>query len=181
MLITLTVYDLEADPENTWDPMKPGAKERVFLLGMVDLVPETHHNLTTVFEALEFPLPFPNVKFSCDLKLLNLVLGIHGSGNAMSMHSCPYCFGHRFQERDVNGDPIKFGDTGRWREGPWRTAKNCQEWYDKWMTETQEKTGQMKNYISCRYPPMDIFGPEYEDVPYLQLFPPGPLHVGLLG
>ena len=169
---------MDADPNDNWDPVKPGAKERVFLLGMVDLIPESHHNLSTILEALNFPLPLPNVQFSADLKLLIISLGIHGT---KAMHNCPYCFGFRFQKRDQNGEPIKFGNAGRWREGPWRTLNNCQEWYERWMAETGEDEDKLPNYMSMKYPALDLFGPESGDVPLLVLCPPGPLHVGILG
>ena len=169
---------MDADPNDNWDPVKPGAKERVFLLGVVDLIPETHHNLSTILEALNFPLPLPNVQFSADLKLLIISLGIHGT---KAMHSCPYCFGYRFQKRDQNGEPIKYGNAGRWREGAWRTANNCQEWYERWMAETGEDEDKLSKFMSCKYPALDIFGPENGDVPFLVLCPPGPLHVGILG
>ena len=169
---------MDADPNDNCDPVKPGAKERVFLLGVVDLIPETHHNLSTILEALNFPLPLPNVQFSADLKLLIISLGIHGT---KAMHNCPYCFGYRFQKRDQNGEPIKYGNAGRWREGAWRTANNCQEWYERWMAETGEDEDKLPNYMSMKYPALDLFGPESGDVPLLVLCPPGPLHVGILG
>ena len=179
LIITLTVFNLDAAPNENWDTIKPGAKECVFLLGMVDLVPENHHNLSTMLEALGLPLPLPNVKFSADLKLLIIALGLQ---HTSSTYNCPYCFGHRFQERDEEGNPIVWGQqNGRWREGPWRTANNCQYWYERWMAETGEKKERLSDYMSCKHPPLDIFGEDHGDTPFLVLFPPGPLHVGILG
>ena len=57
-------------------------------LSMVDNVPETYENLVLIFEALQFPLDFGDVKIVADLKLLHLLLGLHG---CKSIHACPYC------------------------------------------------------------------------------------------
>ena len=81
----MTVFNLDADPNENWDKIKPGAKECVFLLGMVDLVPENHHNLSTMLEALGFPLPLPNIKFSADLKLLIIALGLQHTSSTTTV------------------------------------------------------------------------------------------------
>ena len=47
--------------------------------GMVEDIPETTKNLVIMFEKLGFPLIHPNMKFVSDIKLLEIVLGIHGA------------------------------------------------------------------------------------------------------
>lgn len=46
---------------------------------MVEDIPETTKNLCIMFEKLGFPLIHPNMKFVSDIKLLEIVLGIHGA------------------------------------------------------------------------------------------------------
>ena len=46
---------------------------------MVEDIPETTKNLVVMFEKLGFPLIHPNMKFVSDIKLLEIVLGLHGA------------------------------------------------------------------------------------------------------
>ena len=143
LLVTCSIYD--ADKDGKILGYQPGSDRRIFLLAMVDDVCETTSNIGLILEKLGFPLPNPDVEFVSDIKLLLLVLGLHGSS---AMHSCPYCHGFRARwEVDPKtgvGKWVKIGSGGRWIPGELRTSRTIQEHYEKWMAETGGKANLLK-------------------------------------
>ena len=113
-----------------------------FAFFQVDDITESTNNLNIIFERLGFPLPPTNeLKFVSDLKLLLMVLGIHGS---TCTHSCPFCMGHRARWDSRRKKWVKTGGAGRWFPGEPRTMRNILEWYEKWMSETGGDESKLK-------------------------------------
>ena len=159
LIVTMSIFD--ADSNGKVHGLKPGSNQRIFLLAMVmkmflfrflftscikvDDIPESTVNLDLIFERLGFPLPpSEDLKFVSDIKLLLLCLGIHGS---TSMHSCPFCEGHRARwGKDKDGVErwIKQGGAGRWIPGEPRTLRRIQEHYERWMQETSGDAKKLK-------------------------------------
>ena len=132
LLVTCSIYD--ADKDGKILGYQPGSDRRIFLLAMVDDVCETTSNLGLILEKLGFPLPNPDIEFVSDIKLLLLVLGLHGSS---AMHSCPYCHGYRARWDAKEKVWKKIGTGGRWIAGELRTCRTIQDWYERWMAETE--------------------------------------------
>ena len=153
----------------------PGSKQRIFVLGIADDVDESWENLQLIFETLGFPnSDLSGIKFVSDCKLLSIMLGIQGCS---STHPCPY--GECFMELDGE----KRGTCSRWTEwkrGTVRTLANLQSNYEAWCAETGEDKKRLPDYKSCQYPPIDLYGWEYQDEKILVLYTPMPLHL-LLG
>ena len=139
LIVTMSIFD--ADSNGKVHGLKPGSNQRIFLLAMVmkmflfrflftscikvDDIPESTVNLDLIFERLGFPLPpSEDLKFVSDIKLLLLCLGIHGS---TSMHSCPFCEGHRARWGQGQGRGREVDQAGRGGPlDPWR-AQDTQE------------------------------------------------------
>ena len=80
-------------------------------------------------------------------------------------------------------DGEKRGTCSRWTEwerGTVRTLANLQSNYEAWCAETGEDKKRLPDYKSCQYPPIDLYGWEYQDEKILVLYTPMPLHL-LLG
>ena len=77
----------------------------------------------------------------------------------------------------------KNGNFGRWLTGMLRTLKRCRRWHQLWMSDEPGGGGgnlaTLKDFMSCRYPPMDIFPEEDGDEFVLIKHPPCPLHLKL--
>ena len=63
----------------------------------------------------------------CDLKLCNMLLGIQ---SCTSLHSCPYCEGHKVNEKGENTN-----GRGKWCIGVMRTESNIWNNYSNYYTE----------------------------------------------
>ena len=140
VIVTMAIFD--ADSNGKVHGLRPGSNQRIFLLAMVnysfpikplplvphfqvDDIPESTNNLNLIFERLGFPLPpSEDLKFVADLKLLLMVLGLHGTS---STHSCPFCMGHRARWDAKKQKWVKTGGAGRWIQGDPRTLRNIQE------------------------------------------------------
>ena len=61
LLVTCSFYD-EEDPNAKCNGKLPSAPQSSFLLASADLVPETHLNISKIFEKLGFPLDLPNLR-----------------------------------------------------------------------------------------------------------------------
>ena len=142
---------------------------------MVEGVEETWENLQLIFETLGFPsTELCGIKFVSDCKLLAIMLGIQGCS---ATHPCPY------GECHMELDGQKRGTCGRWtvwRRGPMRTLASIQSHYEAWCSETGEDKKRLPDYKSCQYPPVDLYGWEYQNEKILILYTPMPLHM-LLG
>ena len=81
------------------------------------------------------------MKFVSDLKLLLMVLGLHGTS---CTHNCPFCMAHRARWDARRKRWFKTGGAGRWMSGEPRTQRNILEWYENWMTETGGNESKLK-------------------------------------
>ena len=117
LIVTASIYD-ENDMMSDVNGVKPSSPQAALLLAMVDMVPESHANLTTIFQKLGFPWDFaPNIRFVCDLKLSNYMMGLFG---CQSIYSCIYGTCSKVK----NGVPTGKWD-GRWEKGAPRTLNSC--------------------------------------------------------
>ena len=82
----------------------------------------------------------------CDLKVVDILLGIQSSS---STHSCPYCHSHKV---DINGQATN--KRGIWVKGPPQTLNSLLESCMKWVTETGENRKLLKSYFNVEYPPI---------------------------
>ena len=89
-----------------------------------------------------FPLPdSEDTKFVADLKLLLMVLGLHGTS---ATHSCPFCMASRARWDAKKQKWVKTGGAGRWLMGEPRTLSNILQWYEAWMRETGGDESRLK-------------------------------------
>ena len=89
------------------------------------------------------------------------------------MHPCPYGFCYRI----FNGR--KNGNRGRYLKLENKCVENIMEWHNAWMTQTDGNKARLKDFMSCEYPPLDLFGPGDDKTPILLRNPPPPLHLYL--
>ena len=127
-----------------FDPDDLGAKDelysgvnKVIVLGLVKGVSENHHNMDILFKKTD--LNSLKCYLACDLKLLNIILGLSAHGG---MHSCLYCEG-KLNER-----------------GELRTFGSLRENYCSYK-DTGAKENNMKDYKNVINPvllnePIDI-------------------------
>ena len=74
------------------------------------------------------------------------------------------------------------GNVGRWLTAVLRTLNMCRYWHERWM-DPDDGGGvlsKLPDYMSCRFPPMDIFPEEDGDEYILTKHPPMPLHLKLV-
>ena len=138
--------------------------KRSIILAAVFKVPETYHNLGVLFKLTS--LNEIKYKLSQDLKLTSIVIGIT---NHSSKYPCPY------------GECFKNERTGQWVRGQDRTLKNLTENQQKWynsMAYKRRDRSKLKNYKNVEYKPLIEAD---EDTPIIELVPPPPLHLLLLG
>ena len=90
-----------------------GGKKRVLMLAKVDGIPENHHNVKIIVESLDLPSLSKDFQIVCDLKMINIFLGIQ---SCSSMHGCPYCEGHNVDEKGH-----KTNKRGKWVKKEKRT------------------------------------------------------------
>ena len=68
----------------------PGTKDAIFLFAKVPDILENRENVMKLLDLLNFPLQLDgvNIKMVADIKLLNVLIGIHGTG---CRYNCPFC------------------------------------------------------------------------------------------
>ena len=130
------------------------SSKRSIILAAVSKVPETYHNMGVLFKLTS--LNEIQYQLSQDLKLTSIVIGIT---NYSSKYPCPY------------GECFKDEKTGQWVKGQDRTIRNLtdnqQKWYQSMAYKRRDRST-LKNYNN-------------EDTPIIQIIPPLPLHLLLLG
>ena len=154
-----------------WSCLKPDegkhkfmSAKRSIILAAVCEVPESYHNMGVLFKLTS--LNEVEYKLSQDLKLSSIVIGIT---NHSSKYPCPY------------GECFKDELTGQWVKGQDRTIKNLTENQKKWYQSVAYKKGdrtKLKFFKNVEHKPLIEAN---EDTPIIQLIPPPPLHLLLLG
>ena len=144
---------------------------KMFLLAVVRKVPESHHNLAIIFEAIGLDnIPF---KLTGDFAFVMPLLGcVKGCG---SCNPCPLCDIRRTKEGGVKA---------RWLEGDdvnLRTLGSLYSNYGGWVLdgEKESASGTSKWKSVCATPLISMTeGRRYEDF-LMNLLVPGPLHLYL--
>ena len=111
----------------------------VVIIARVDSIPENHHNLRVLLNALNLPSLSKIPRIVCDLKVMNILLGIQ---SCSCMHPCPYCFGFK-----VNKFGEKTNQKGRFNVGKPQTINTLREHFNLWVKETNSDRNQIKNIL----------------------------------
>ena len=127
---------------------KSSSTHRVIIGARVDNVPECYYNLKVLLDSLNLHDLSKNYRLVCDLKVMNMLLGIQ---SCSSMHPCPYCNGYKFDKMGK-----KTNQKGLWLKGEPRTMKSLLEDYQKWALETNSNRKMLKEYFNVEYPPIYI-------------------------
>ena len=164
---------------------RPLAKYSQFVAKTCKLIPnkitclliidyQTH--LEIVLKKLELPKLEKDFALVCDVKLIDILVGLQGCS---AMYPCPYCLGCKVDEK---GKPTN--QRGTWQKGPPRTFRNLKEEFEKSMTK--HKNGKMpsrntlKKYHNVKHLPIQVRDDQL-DIPISKLYPPPQLHCGILG
>jgi hypothetical protein len=121
---------------NSCGYFKETGTRKIFLLAVVPNIPESYEVCSDVFASLpKMPQQF---KFSADLKVINLVLGL---GSHASMYPCPFCY-------------FKKGSTGSFKN---RTLEDICTLNEQWQTIGKGAASDLKSYMNCVHKPISIF------------------------
>ena len=111
---------------------------------------------------------------------MHYFLGLNGP---QSLYSCIYGFCYKtndFGPIEDGKERKPVGRGGRWLTREARTTRKCQKYYEEWMAKTGGDEKKLKDYYGCKYPALEIYGEDRQDVDWLIDFPPMCLHL-LLG
>ena len=134
------------------------------VLLMCDGAIENYHNVKKLFRLLDLPNVGEPFKFTTDIKMIRIMLGLSG-GNPT--YGCPYCLAKRIDS------------TGEWTDAENRTLGDCKESHRQFLAAGGKKKD-VNQYYNCVRAPIDIFTEE-DDTWTLALYPPPVLHIVLLG
>ena len=118
------------------------------MLAKADGVPETYHNVKILLDSLDLPSLSQEFQIVCDLKMINLILGIQ---SCTAMFGCPFCEGHKV---DINGK--KTNQRGRWVKGKQRTVRNLLENYHNYIDNGEDHRKNLKNFKNCEFEPIKL-------------------------
>ena len=172
-MFTAIIYEMDEDGD--YVVKNPSASDSIFVLAKVDFVPDNYANMQILLEKLDFPLKNRDIKFTFDIKLLCIALG---NQSTSSLFCCP--FGSCFRLGENKKGDVVVTNHGRWVLGLDASPRLRQEWYEAWMDETGGDPAQLRKYNSQKSPPLQLFDEEFDEVPYIELCSPMPLHL-LLG
>ena len=97
LVISGIITDSEAsDKEENESDFNPGGSKRVLMLAKADGVPETYHNVKILLDSLDLPSLSKDFQIVCDLKMINIILGIQ---SCSSKFGCPFCEGYKVNEK----------------------------------------------------------------------------------
>ena len=141
-----------------------GARRSLILL-VCDGAIENYSNMVKLFGLLNLPSVDEPFRFTTDIKMLRIMLGLSGG---KPIFGCPYCIGQKVG-----------GDKGEWVKGLHRTLGFCRVSHGKYAAAGSVKSNAQK-FFNCIETPVDIMSGE-DDTWTLALYPPPILHVVLLG
>jgi hypothetical protein len=134
--ILKVTMSLLSDSNSTGEYFKETGSRKIFLLAVVPDVPETYEVCSEVFASLpNLPKRF---KFSADLKVINLVLGL---GSHASMYPCPFCY-------------YKKGSTDAFEN---RRLEDICTLNEQWQTIGKGVLTSLRTYKNCVHKPISIF------------------------
>ena len=126
---------------------------------------ENYDNMVTLFGLLNLPSVDEPFRFTTDIKLLRIMLGLSGGKPTFG---CPYCLAQKVG-----------GDKGDYVKGLHRTLGFCKLSNEKYVAAGSVKKDANKFY-NCIKTPVDIMSGE-DDTWTLAMYPPPILHIVLLG
>ena len=161
------------DDEEIHQRFRATGQKRVFLLAQADGVPENKHNMEILLDSLNLPLISQDYQTVCDLKLINILLGLQ---TCTAMFGCPYCESCKL---DSNGK--RTNKRGKYMPiAKMRTNNNISENNDEYLKNGKGKREYLQNYKNCEFKPVKLKNGNGEREVILD-FPPDPLHVNILG
>ena len=185
LMITCVVKEQEEHDDSVSgkldNNLKGTSAKRVLVLSKADGVPETRHNVELMLRAMKLHELDDDFQIVCDLKMLNILLGIQSS---TSLFGCPFCEACKIDEhgRVTN-------QRGEWNfdpeRTPLRTISNIVEHALAYENEPRKANGEKdkaktKKHKSVNYKPIKLKD-GHDDSWVGKHLPPDPLHVNVLG
>ena len=161
--------------------LKGTSSKRVLVLAKADGVPETRHNVEIMLNAIRLHEIEDDFQVVCDLKMLNILLGIQSSS---SLFGCPFC-----EASKINEQGKVTNQRGEWNfdseKTPLRTITNIGTHAIAYESEPLKRNGERditktKNHKSVKYKPIRIKD-MHDDSWVGKRLPPDPLHCNVLG
>ena len=168
-IITNADEDKEGEAEAAYNP---GGNKRVLMLAKADGVPETYHNVKILLDSLDLPSLSKDFQTVCDLKMINIILGIQ---SCTSKFGCPYCEGHKV---DKHGRPTN--KRGRWVKKENRTVNNLTAHFNEFKNKDGNDRKTLKYFKNVEFKPIKL-KEDVGDEWVAKTLPPEPLHTNLLG
>ena len=164
--MSLNVLDADNTGGRDEAGLKASGGKRSLVLLVCDGAVENYENIKKLFALLDLPSLDVPFRFTTDIKMLRIMLGLSG-GNPK--FGCPYCLGCQ----------IPPGKKGEYVKGLNRTLGFCKFSHEKYTAAGSVKSDANKFY-NCIETPIDIMSGE-DDTWTLALYPPPVLHCVLLG
>ena len=157
--------------EQVKDRSKSTSVKRCLVIGRVDSVPENYENVKVLVEKINIPELRKDFCLVCDIKLIDIMVGIQSTS---SIRPCPYCNGCKIDKfgRETN-------QKGKFIKGQPRSMKNLKEKYQAY-TESGSDRKNIRNFDSVEHLPLYVHENQ-ENMSVLELYPPPQLHCGILG
>ena len=161
----MNVFDADNPKGPDGVGLKASGARRSLVLLVCDGAIENYFNMVKLFGLLNLPSVDEPFRFTTDIKMLCIMLGLSGG---KPTYGCPYCIGEKVG-----------GDTGEWVKGLHRTLGFCKLSHEKYVAAGSVKS-KANQFYNCIETPVDIMSGE-DDSWTLALYPPPILHIVLLG
>ena len=161
LMITAVVKEADDydDPhtEKVDDQISGTSCKRVLILAKADGVPETRANVEIILNTMNLCELQDDFQVVCDLKMLNILLGIQSSS---SLFGCPFCEACKIDDR---GKPTN--QKGEWfyspEKTPLRTFSNIVEHANAYENEPKKRNGEndtakTRKHKSVKFTPIKI-------------------------
>lgn len=185
LMITVIVKESEEHDDaisgKVSDNTKATSRKRVLVLAKADGIPETRHNVEIMLNAMNLHELEDDFQIVCDLKMLNIILGIQSS---TSLFGCPFC-----EASKINEQGKVTNQRGEWNfdpeKTPLRSINNIVTHAIAYENEPRKRNGERditktKNHKSVKYKPIKIKD-MHDDSWVGKRLPPDPLHCNVLG
>ena len=113
LMITGIVKESDEHDEAISEKVSGTSSKRVLVLAKADGVPETCHNVEIMLNAIRLHEIEEDFQVVCDLKMLNILLGIQSS---TSLFGCPFCEASKVDEKGKVTN-----QRGEWKFDPEKT------------------------------------------------------------
>ena len=181
LMITGIVKESDEHDEAISEKVSGTSSKRVLVLAKADGVPETRHNVEIMLNAIRLHEIEEDFQVVCDLKMLNILLGIQSS---TSLFGCPFCEASKVDEKGKVTN-----QRGEWKfdpeKTPLRSIANIVTHAIAYENEPLKKNGQRdttktKNHKSVKYKLIKLKD-GHDDSWVGKRLPPDPLHCNVLG